>query len=343
MAILNRIRMRPATRVALAAMCLSGAGCVLLSRFSTRDRPLAFSHAIHVQQGMDCTDCHAGAEESDDPGMPAQGQCLLCHKDLDAKKPPERRSSVLFTDGKLQVHHAARVPDEVIFSHKAHVARGLDCSACHPGIQTSERIGTEMRISMDACTRCHERTQPPGAGPQDCAVCHKEIKKDVSPPSHEHNWRKMHGQSVRAGGEGMSDRCSLCHTESTCTACHSETAPESHNAFWRTRGHGIAAEMDRGSCAACHRPDSCQRCHADTLPASHTGMWGSPRDNHCLTCHFPLTGESCAVCHRSAPSHALAAPMPSWHTPGMNCRQCHGVTQPLPHVDNGSTCTMCHH
>jgi hypothetical protein len=34
--------------------------------------------------------------------------------------------------------------------------------------------------------------------------------------------------------------------------------------------------------------------------------------------------------------------MPPGHTPGMNCRQCHGLTAPLPHADNGSECARCH-
>jgi hypothetical protein len=26
----------------------------------------------------------------------------------------------------------------------------------------------------------------------------------------------------------------------------------------------------------------------------------------------------------------------------MNCRQCHGMTAPLPHVDKGDDCNACH-
>ena len=48
------------------------------------------------------------------------------------------------------------------------------------------------------------------------------------------------------------------------------------------------------------------------------------------------------VCHKDTRSHALAAPKPAWHTPAMNCRQCHGVSQPLPHVDKGDNCNLCH-
>lgn len=343
MALLMRERRRLSTWASLLAMALTGGSCMLFSQGTHREQPLAFNHAIHVKEGIECTDCHAGVEESDDPGMPGAAQCQLCHENLDKEKPPEKRVASLFSDGTFRASHATRLSDEVLFSHKAHVGRGQECAACHKGIETSERIGPEMRIDMNGCIACHSAKPSSVAAASDCAACHKEIRKDAKPESHLHNWRKMHGQSVRDRSEKTGDRCSLCHTESTCTSCHADTLPESHNNFWRNRGHGIAAEMDRVSCAVCHRPDSCERCHADTLPTSHTGMWGAPRDNHCLSCHFPLQGETCVVCHKGTPSHSMATPMPSWHNPGMNCRQCHGVTQPLPHVDNGSTCTTCHH
>jgi hypothetical protein len=343
MALLIRGRSVPSSWIPLVGMLLAGGGCMLLSESSPGEKPFAFNHAIHVQQGLECTDCHAGADSRDEPGMPVLAQCQLCHQDLDKEKPPEKHATVLFEGKVFKAQHAMQLGDEVIFSHQAHVARGQECSACHTGIEASERIGPEIRMSMDGCTACHAKSATATKAPEDCAVCHKEIRRDREPTSHLHAWTRMHGQVVRAGSEELGDRCSLCHTESTCTNCHASTPPENHDNFWRIRGHGIAAEVDRTNCAVCHRPDSCERCHADAMPLNHTGMWGTPRDTHCTACHFPLQSNGCVACHKGTPSHALATPMPPTHTPGMNCRQCHGVTQPLPHVDNGSTCTMCHH
>jgi hypothetical protein len=42
------------------------------------------------------------------------------------------------------------------------------------------------------------------------------------------------------------------------------------------------------------------------------------------------------------PSHSTAAPQPPSHSPGMNCRQCHGISAPLPHVTKGEDCNICH-
>ena len=96
------------------------------------------------------------------------------------------------------------------------------------------------------------------------------------------------------------------------------------------------------TCMTCHDADSCRRCHEELRPQSHAGMWGEPLDRHCLSCHEPLRSSSCGVCHSGTPSHEEATPLPPDHNPGMNCRMCHGNGQPLPHVDNGQTCTSCH-
>ena len=108
-------------------------------------------------------------------------------------------------------------------------------------------------------------------------------------------------------------------------------------------------------CTSCHNPhgtandkllkeatvnEVCYTCHAEKR-GPYLFEHAPARDN-CLSCHEPLRGESCGVCHEQATSHELATPLPSDHVPGMNCRQCHGNGQPLPHVDNGQLCTSCH-
>ena len=338
MGLLSRDHRRWSTPALLVAMAVTATGCVLLTTFSAKERPLAFSHAIHAAEEMECGDCHLGAEDTDEPGMPVQAQCMLCHAGIDAEKPPEKKAEALFSGGKLVAARVTELGDEVIFSHAQHVGAGQDCETCHTGMSGNARIESDMRIDMDECMSCHAAQ---GIA-NDCATCHREIRADTAPSSHAHNWSRMHGQSVRWPTNDMAGRCSLCHTESSCTTCHAETPPQNHNNFWRIKGHGVAAQMDRANCAVCHQPDTCSRCHTETLPMSHSGSFGAPLSTHCVSCHFPLADNGCAVCHQGTPSHASATPMPAWHTPGMNCRQCHGVTQPLPHVDDGSSCTMCH-
>jgi hypothetical protein len=324
---------------------LTLAGCILVDALVQSERPFTFSHRVHVEgEGLDCGDCHASWEDSDDPGMPSAPQCALCHADLDAEKPPALQVASLFEGTVFRATRAGRQDDEILFSHQSHATRGLECAACHAEVANDDGElavrGAELRLSMDDCLACHAASV--GPGPSDCAACHTDIRVGVAPPSHRANWTRYHGTLVRGRLDSRAEQCSLCHQQSECTTCHQIEQPVSHNNYWRRRGHGLTASMDRESCQTCHDPDSCNRCHEETTPLSHTGSWGEPRDRHCLACHEPLRSSSCGVCHEATPSHDLATPLPPDHLPGMNCRMCHGNGQPLPHVDNGQQCTSCH-
>ena len=316
------------------------AGCMLLG--APRAKTFGFDHRLHVgEQGLECINCHQEARRSDDPGMPEPEACEVCHEEIDAEKGPESRVARLFDGETFRALHAAKLADENVFSHARHVAAGVECSACHADVAEGERVTADMRLSMDDCVGCHARRGVAG----ECATCHREIDADWAPASHADHWMRAHGRVVRGGCERTDEDCGLCHSESTCVACHKVLPPENHDVHWRLRGHGVVARIDRESCAACHARDSCERCHAETPPQSHVGSFGAPLATHCFSCHFPLRGEGCVVCHQDTRSHRLAAPKPDdpFHARGMDCRQCHGVGAPLPHVDNGDDCNACHH
>jgi hypothetical protein len=316
----------------------TAAGCALVNMF-TPSKPFAFSHRVHVvDESLECADCHRTWETDDNPGMPTLGQCMLCHEQIDADKPPERQVTRLFDGKEYRATRASRLEDEVLFSHKQHAAGPVECSACHRGIESNEVIDRSMAVRMDDCTACHGSRDIAN----ECATCHREVRSDRPPATHAMQWLRLHGPAVRAHSTATADRCSMCHQESSCASCHLDTPPANHTNYFRLRGHGLFARMDRQNCSTCHRSDSCDSCHRETRPLNHTGNWGGVRSNHCLGCHFPLGSDSCATCHQATPSHALATPLPPTHTPGMNCRQCHGITAPLPHVDKGDNCIQCH-
>lgn len=343
MALLSR--WLPAARRArwIAGLALAGlAGCVLVGSLSDGPKPLAFSHKLHVgDQGLGCTDCHLKWNSAEDPGLPSAKQCALCHEEIDAQKPIERRIGVLFDGQNFKASRFSRQSSEIVFSHQKHAVRNEDCLPCHAALATNERVEPGLKLSMDTCRACHAEKH----GPAQCKDCHSEIRSDVRPRNHGPVWKREHGSAFRAREhEDKQQRCDLCHQESSCSACHKSEPPANHNGFWRRRGHGLAASMDRKSCATCHEAESCEACHRETKPMNHSGSWGEPLARHCLTCHEPLRYEdNCQTCHKDTPSHQLAPPPPAWHIPAMNCRQCHGNGQPLPHVDNGDTCISCHY
>lgn len=323
-------------RLALVVAAALSATCALL--VSPDDEPYVFSHRQHAIEGeLDCSVCHK-QDETGRPSMPGPRLCLLCHKEGDAEKPQSRRIHVLFRDDVFQATHAARLDEEILFDHPAHVQRNDDCSRCHVDIERNTRITERDAITMEECMDCHARE----ARDQSCNVCHSEIDQRWQPESHQRDWSKLHGRTVRMSTTIAAQRCDLCHTEASCVTCHSEQKPENHDNFWRLRGHGTVAAIDRQNCAACHRDDYCARCHQEVQPLSHTGTFGSPRNTHCFGCHFTVQDQGCVTCHKSTPSHFLAPPKPANHNPASNCRLCHGAGAPLVHVDDGSDCNLCH-
>jgi hypothetical protein len=333
-----RARTNDAARVFALLLTLAVAACALVSAFVSPGKPFVFSHRVHVtDEGLECAGCHSGAATTDDPGMPVLTQCQLCHETIDAEKPPERKVATLF-EAKGWRSASQRMSSEIVFSHQSHAAAGRECNSCHLHIESDDGVEQPAAMTMSVCVACHAQQ----SAANECATCHREIRVDRAPPTHAFAWQRLHGKAVRAHGTEEADRCSLCHQESSCVACHMDVSPGNHNNYFRLRGHGLFARMDRQNCAACHRSDSCDSCHRDARPVNHIGAWGGLRNNHCISCHQPLVGNECSTCHRDANSHALAAPLPPGHSPAMNCRQCHGLTAPLPHVDNGGECILCH-
>lgn len=341
MALLSAGIRRPSRAAAFlfaSGLCLTG--CMIAGVLEGAKKPFAFSHRVHIAEtGLGCADCHRVSEKGEKPGMPIAQQCALCHDDQDKDKPEDHKVANLFENKQYKAAHAGALDAEVRFTHKAHVAReGEECTSCHAALAESDVISSGMKLDMDACSACHTKK---GAS-NDCAVCHTRIRADTPPASHGLGWKADHGRVFRSCGAKEEQRCSLCHEEASCERCHRAEEPANHTNYFRLRSHGLFASMDRQKCATCHEPDSCERCHSETRPRNHVGSFGAPRDGHCLTCHEPLANETCSACHHDTPSHALGTPKPADHLPSMNCRQCHGNGQPLPHADNGMNCNACH-
>ena len=280
MALLKRdSKWRSASAWALVSTMVALAGCALFQGSHSTRRSYAFSHRVHVEQDLGCTDCHLAAETGDQPGMPGVGACRLCHAELDKDKPPERKVESLFDGKQFHAVDHGKVGAEIVFPHLKHVQAGVECASCHPAIPGNEDALELPLARMDACVECHASRHVAN----ECATCHPTILAELKPASHDGLWTRVHGGVCRAGAERTTDRCELCHKETSCAACHMTTPPENHTNQWRRVGHGISAELDRGNCATCHKPSTCIACHSDTQPHSHTGNFGAPHDNHCLT------------------------------------------------------------
>lgn len=339
--------------VALAAAMLSLTGCDE-RRDDTRgvvqvtQKHVPFNHKVHVvQEEIKCDICHKTASKEEHAGMPTFKSCTKCHEGIDAKKPPERRIDKFLVDNKPEWAHVTTpktiAPDTIKFSHKTHVDAKVQCATCHKGAENATSLTSKLRVTMKECIDCHKQTHVGENVSNNCQICHTYINKQWKPESHLVNWKQLHGREIGFASKELTANCEMCHTLTSCTKCHREEAPQNHTNFWRQRGHGITADLDRAQCKVCHTEDSCLRCHTTVAPQSHKGNFSA---NHCGTCHFPLKEEGCFACHKDTKSHLQADKLPvnkvHQQATAATCRDCHFGIKMLPHQDNGDSCLMCH-
>lgn len=125
-------------------------------------QPVAFSHALHVEQlGMDCRYCHSAVERSWFSNIPDSATCMNCHNQVlkdDPKLALVRESA---QSGRplpwVQVH---KVPDYVYFNHAVHVNRGISCVECHGPIHQMDEVYHAKPLSMGFCLECHRDPAP---------------------------------------------------------------------------------------------------------------------------------------------------------------------------------------
>ena len=82
-------------RLAVAGALLIGLGAVAVASGSWRAprsvvEPVAFDHKLHIEkEDLECTECHAGAEEGIHAGLPDIHECADCHERAKGEHPDE--------------------------------------------------------------------------------------------------------------------------------------------------------------------------------------------------------------------------------------------------------------
>jgi predicted CXXCH cytochrome family protein len=141
------------------------------------DQPIAFNHAVHLNEAaLQCDACHTDAESSVYAGLPGKDVCLDCH-DIDEEEDEANPGKVRlfsFVDLEEDIPWArvALTKPDVFFSHRRHVAAaGLDCLECHADqpTLTSPPPTVQLVMTMDDCIACHEANR----ASTDCLVCHR--------------------------------------------------------------------------------------------------------------------------------------------------------------------------
>ncbi len=138
-------------------------------------QPIAFSHRLHAQAGVQCLFCHSSAMRSDVAGIPSVQKCMGCHQIIAAD-----RQSVQLLAGYWQRQEPIpwqpvnTMADFVYFSHQPHLGAGISCETCHGNVAEMTVTARVTNMDMGWCLNCHlKQPQEKVARLSDCLLCHK--------------------------------------------------------------------------------------------------------------------------------------------------------------------------
>lgn len=211
---------------------------------------LIYSHSKHVEEmGLECEFCHNNASSSnnaEDILIPEMSKCGECH---DIKSNCEKCHSEPSNVVKI-----GQIVENIVFSHKEHLKRGLECLSCHKGINKSKDVFTKHIPEMERCFECHDGKKVS----KRCNLCHINLKESgLIPKNHDNFWRDSHGIIARV----KESECYECHSEGKCARCHEgRIETDVHPRGFKFQ-HGIKASADPKSCNVCHSIEFCKKCH----------------------------------------------------------------------------------
>ncbi|NQU34883.1 MAG: cytochrome c3 family protein [Bacteroidetes bacterium] len=137
------------------------------------EQPVAYNHTVHLTEaGMDCIDCHLGAETKIHATLPSIKQCKSCHSKSKTESSAEKMVvDAVLSGAEIPWNRIYNLPDHVFFSHRRHVKAGqVACSVCHGEVEKLTKPPSKMivPISMDTCMNCHDNKSISN----DCLTCH---------------------------------------------------------------------------------------------------------------------------------------------------------------------------
>lgn len=145
---------------------------VLRSLWGRIEQPLAFNHKIHMENDLECLDCHPYFKDHAPSGRPTLETCSNCHEEpLGESKEEKRLIEYIKSGNEIEWHRLYRVPEDVYFSHRRHVVLGnIECNTCHGNIgESSKPPSKPLKITMRKCMKCHEEKK----ADYDCIACHR--------------------------------------------------------------------------------------------------------------------------------------------------------------------------
>ncbi len=134
-------------------------------------QPIAFTHQVHLQKGLQCTYCHAGVDQGPDARIPGVSLCMTCHQTIATNKPEIQKIKAYRDRGEdvpWQRVYGFEPSAHVRFNHAPHIHAGVDCAVCHGNMTTQTVAVRKIDHTMGFCMDCHQQKN----ASTDCVTCH---------------------------------------------------------------------------------------------------------------------------------------------------------------------------
>lgn len=157
--------------VALGASSVGLGGCSPQVP-ETPEQPIAYSHAAHIEAGLECERCHRGAFEQRHAGLPPLATCVSCHRRTIPEHPEVVKVLAAYAEREPIPWRKVNVIPEssmVQFNHGAHARAEVGCGECHGDVASMTVAQAVLNVAdMGWCLECHRER---GAS-DDCLSCH---------------------------------------------------------------------------------------------------------------------------------------------------------------------------
>jgi hypothetical protein len=170
-------------------------------------QPIQFPHQHHVAGlGIQCRYCHTSVANASYANVPPTQTCMNCHNQIWSDSPYlELVRKSWREDRSIEWNKVHYLPGHVYFNHSIHVAKGVQCSACHGAVEQMNLVYKANTLQMEWCLNCHrhpERYIGPATG----------VKPSVWEVPHDApaDYRDQHGHPGLNHINGLTT-CSTCH------------------------------------------------------------------------------------------------------------------------------------
>jgi hypothetical protein len=134
-------------------------------------QPFDYSHQIHLEKELVCTDCHEGVERGPRAGLPSINTCMICHSQIATERPLIKTLADLQAKGidlAWQRVYDYAPQAHVRFEHAPHIRAKVDCATCHGDMRQQSVAQRMVDMDMGFCVNCHKQRQ----ASNDCLTCH---------------------------------------------------------------------------------------------------------------------------------------------------------------------------